>query len=54
MQQAKNLKAGYGWISPGLIQRRLRVPMLLSFYLCEMIGGRTYPQGWLPKTPPTH
>jgi hypothetical protein len=30
------------------------VTMLLSFYLCEELGGKIYPQDWLRKKPPTH
>jgi hypothetical protein len=38
----------YGWISPGLLQRRMRVTRHMATYLCREVGDGTVPPQWVP------
>jgi len=38
----------YGWISPALLQRRLRVTAKMARYLCQEVNGAKAPTRWLP------
>jgi hypothetical protein len=44
----------YGWISPALLQRRLRVTAKMSRYLCDEVNGAKDAPHWSRDPPPSH
>ena len=49
IQQARLFLEDYGWISPGLLQRRLRVTAKMARYLCDEIKDGRYARRWVAE-----
>jgi len=54
VRQARQLLEDYQWVSPAVLQRRLRVTAKMARYLCEEVGGPKVPPHWLRELPALH
>jgi hypothetical protein len=57
VERAEWLAGEYGWYSPALLQRRLRVTPRMAVYLAaelQVKGYKTLSPQWSPLPPPVH
>jgi hypothetical protein len=54
IRQAEMFREDYGWTSPTLLQRRLRVDQQASIYLNGLVNIGRIPPHWLKEPPPIH